>query len=169
MATQAKIAIRAVRTLSGSPIPKVAVPEKASQTFVKGALCFVDSTGYNVECGADPALILGVATTDASNSGSSGTVIDVLELAHPSTLFRGYFDTSASEGTGTDAQTDLMKGYGVAKAAAGGVWFVDKAETTAKRVVIWEFWGEPGFAVGDTRPHIIFGFTFAFFQGNVGT
>jgi hypothetical protein len=169
VATQAKFAIRAVRTISGSPIPKQAVPEKASQTFVKGALCFVDTTGYNVECGADPALVLGVATADGANNAASGAVIDVLELAHPGTLFRGYLDTSASEGTGTTAQTDLLKGYGVAKSASGGVWYIDKADTSNKRVVLWEFWGEPGFAVGDTRPHVIFGFIYANFQGNVGT
>jgi hypothetical protein len=169
MATQAKIAMRCVRTIAGTPIIKQAVPEKATQTFNRGALVYVDSAGYATECGADPTIILGVATSDGSNAGSSGLVTQVVELAHPDNLFRGYLDLSTTEATGASAVTDLMKGYGVAKSAAGGVWYVDKADTSAKRVVIWEFWGEPGHAVLDVRPHIIFGFIYLFFQGNIGT
>src|SRR5262245_11868638 len=176
MATQAKIAIRAVRTLSGNPIPKQAFPEKALSTFKKGALCFVNA-GFLDECGADPASHFGIATADGSNGATDGLFTQIVELTHPDTLFRGYLDTSAGEGTGTTATTDLGKGYGITKSASGGVWYVDKNKTTtSNRVAIWEFWGEPGYAVGDIRTHIIFGFTQfriasfnTAFQGSVGT
>jgi hypothetical protein len=168
MATQAKIAMRAVRTLSGSPIPVQDVPEKATRTFTQRALCFMNA-GYLDECGADPALILGIARTAGSNTTADGTARNQVELAHPDNLFRGYFDDSGGEGTGTTAATDIFKKYGVAKAASGGVWFVDKADTTNNRVTIWEFWSEPGYAVGDIRTHVIFGFLYANFQGNIGT
>src|SRR5262245_7100013 len=171
MSTQGKIAIRCVRTLAGTPIIKAAVPEKASQTFLKGALVFIEAaTGFLIECGADPASILGVATADGANNAVSGAVTQVVELAHPDNLFRGYLDTSAAEGAGTSAQTDLFKGYGVFKSASGVAnWFVDKTDTTAKRTFIWEFWGETGYAVGDIRTHVIFSFMQANFQADIGT
>jgi hypothetical protein len=127
------------------------------------------NAGYLDECGADPSLILGIAETAGSNNATDGGVNNVVELAHPDVLYRGYFDDSTSEGTGVSAATDLFKKYGVAKAATGGVWFVDKADTTNNRVTIWEFWSEPGYAVADIRTHVLFGFLYANFQGNIGT
>jgi hypothetical protein len=179
MATQAKIAMRAVRTLSGNPIPKLSVPEKASSTFKKGAVCFANA-GYLDECGANPALILGLATQDAGNGASDGLNSQVVELAHVDTLFRGYLDTGASEGTGTAAATARLKAHGVTKAAAGGVWFVDSNKTgTSGRVVVWEAWSESGYTDlggADIRPHVVFSFTqFTIassngaFQGSLGS
>lgn len=177
--TQAKIAMRAVRTLSGSPIPTLQVPEKASSTFKKGAVVFANA-GYLDECGANPAKILGVARQDAGNGATDGAVSQVVELAHPDTLFRGYLDTGAAEGTGTAAATARMKAHGVTKAATGGVWFVDSNKTgTAGRCVVWEAWSEAGYSdLGgtDIRPHVIFAFTqFTIaasdgaFQGSLGS
>jgi hypothetical protein len=150
-------------------------PEKASSTFKKGALCFVNA-GFLDECGADPSLMMGIATADGSNNAADGGVNNIVELAHPDTLFRGYVDTSASEGTGTTATTDLGKGYGFTKSATGGIWYVDKNKTTtSNRVSIWEFWSEAGYAVGDVRTHVLFSFTQfriasfnTAFQGSVG-
>jgi len=170
MATQAKIPIRAARTLAGTPIPRAGLPEKASSTFVRGALAFLEAaTGFLIECGADPTLIMGIAQADGANNAVSGAVINIVDLAHPDTLFRGYLDTSGGEGTGTTAQTDLGKGYGVAKSASGGIWYVDKADTTNKRVVIWEFWAADGQAVGDIRHHVLFQFMVTAFQGQIGS
>lgn len=156
--THPRIAMRAVRTLSGTVLPSMELPEGASQTFKAGALC-VFASGYVAECGADPALILGVATRDGQN-GTAGAKSQNFHLAHPSTLFLGYLDTSASEGAGTNAATDRGLSYGVAKNAASGKWYVDKTETTNKRVTIWSFWDQviDGIApaVGDVMPPVIF-------------
>jgi hypothetical protein len=88
-------------------------------------------------------------------------------------VFRGYLDTSAGEGTGVTAATDRLKAYGVAKSASGGIWYVDKADTTADRVVIWEFYQsvESGVlqAVGDIRHHVFFTFLHANCQACIGT
>jgi hypothetical protein len=173
MATQAKIAMRAARTIFGTPVPRLSWPEKASSTFKKGAVVFANA-GFLDEAGANPALILGLACQDAQNGASDGAKSQLVELATPSTIFRGYLDTSAGEGTGTGAATDLQKGYGTTKSATGGVWYVDKNKTGANvRTVIWELWAsvENGVQVviGDIRPPILFTFTWANFQGNIGS
>lgn len=164
MATQARIPMRAVRTLSGNPIPRLALPEKAGQTFLKGAVCMIEAaSGYVIECSANPTLIAGLANAAGGNTSSSGTNTQVLELAHPDTLFRGYLDNNDG-GTGTAAQTDQGKGYGITKSGTSPTaWFVDKNKTTTTvRVVIWEFWTEAGYAgLSDTMPHVIFGWQFA--------
>lgn len=142
----------------GPGLPSMQLPEGASQTFKMGALC-VFASGYVAECGADPTLILGIATKDGQN-GTAGTKFQNFILAHPATLFLGYLDTSASEGAGTNAATDRGLSYGVAKNAATGFWYVDKTETSNKRVTIWEFWDQPidGVhpAVGDVMPPVLF-------------
>ena len=170
MATAPRIAIRALKTLAGTPVPKEGFPEAASQTFKKGALVYLNSSGYLVECGTDPTLIMGVATADGGNA-AAGAVTQVVELAHPSTLFLGNLDTSGSEGNGTSAQADTGKMYGVVKSSVTGTpWYVDKTETTNKRVIVWHLWegvqdGIP-MAVGDTIPWVVFAFDPAYFQGH---
>jgi hypothetical protein len=162
MATQARIEMRAVRTVLGTPVPKVRVPENAAASFKKGALVLVQAAdGMLEECGADPSLILGCATRQGQAGGSDGTYSQEVEVAYPGVLFRGYLDTSASEGAGTTAATDRFKQYGVAKNAATGKWYVDKSDTTNDRVVIWEFWDGDGQAVGDIMHHVIFSFLLA--------
>ena len=166
-----KFVPRAVRTLSGSPIPKLGVPEKATRTFKKGAVCFMNS-GYLDECGANPALILGLACSDGSNGATDGLYSQVVELAHPDSLFRGYVDNADSGSWASGAVTDLLKGYGITRGGTSpNQWFVDSSKTGANvRVVIWEFWNEASYVyVGDTLPQVVFGFTYANFQGNVGT
>jgi hypothetical protein len=165
--THGKIVPRAVRTLSGSPIPKHSVPEKATRTFKKGAVVFVNA-GFLDECGANPTLIFGVCTQDGSNSASDGTVNNQVELAHPDVLYRGYVDSNDSGTFNSGANTDLMKGYGISRSAtAPNQWFVDTNKTGNNvRVVIWEFWSEVNYTyVGDTLPHVVFGFTFHSDQG----
>lgn len=166
-ATHSKIVPRAGRTLSGNPIPKLGVPEKATRTFKKGAICFMNA-GFLDECGADPALILGVACSDGSNASTDGAVSQVVELAHPDTLFRGYVDSSDSGTFNSGANTDLLKKYGITRSStAPNPWQIDTAKTgNTARVTIWEFWSEPGYTyVGDTLPHVIFGFAPHWDQG----
>ena len=148
----------AVRSMTGTTTPSMELPEGASQTFKAGALC-VFASGYVAECGADPALITGLATRDGRN-GTAGLYRQGFILAHPSTLYKGYLDTSASEGAGTNAATDRGLSYGVAKNSATGKWYVDKTETSNKRVTIWDFWDQvvDGIApaVADVMPPVLF-------------
>lgn len=150
-------------------IPRESFPEAASQTFKKGALVYLNA-GYLTACGADPALIMGIATEDAHNT-TAGLYNIVVELAHPDTLFLANLDTQASEGAGTTAATDRGAMYGVKSLAASPYqWYVDKTETTNKRVVVWDIWtavqdGVP-MAVGDTIGWVVFAFDPAYFQGS---
>lgn len=166
--THSKIVPRAVRTLDGSSIPKLGVPEKATRTFAKGAICFMNS-GFLDECGANPSLVLGVATIGGSNTASDGTNTNVVELALPTVLFRAYVDNADSGTFNSGANTDLLKGYGLTRSGTSpNQWFVDTAKTGNNvRCVIWEFWSEASYTyVGDTLPHVLFGFTF---HGDQGT
>ena len=159
----------AVRSMTGTTLPSMELPEGASQTFKVGALC-VFASGYVAECGADPAVILGLATKTGQNA-TAGTKRQNFILAHPATLYKGYLDTSASEGAGTNAATDRGLSYGVAKNAATGKWYVDKTDATNKRVTIWEFWDQPidgvSPAVGDIMPPVLFTFAGAYLQWNL--
>lgn len=162
MATAPMIPITPVRSLTGIPYPRVAVPETASQTYLRGAL--VRSTaGLLVECGADPSHILGVAANPGHNS-AAGLDKTVVYLAHPDTLFKGNLDLSAAVGTGVTAVTDRFTSYGVAKRAVAPLnWYVDKTETTNDRVVVWEFHDED--AIGDVMGRVYFQFVSLFCQG----
>jgi hypothetical protein len=169
MATQGKIAMRAVKTLSGVTIPRGAFQEKVSQTYVRGALVVLDANGQLTECGADPALIMGVAVGNGLNQAVNIDPRQLVELAHPGVLFRGYADLPAGEGTGVLALTDRGLAHGVAKAAvAPAVWFVDTTDVTADRVTVWDTWDEPGYALTDIRPHVYFSFIYSVFQGQIG-
>lgn len=169
MATQGKFYMRAVRTIQGVAIPRWAALEAATQTFTRGALVFANTNGQLVECGADPALILGVSTAAGGNNASANVASQLVELAYPGTLFRAYADSSGGEGTGVLALTDRMKGYGVAKSASGGYWFIDTADATNDRVVVWDSWDEPGFVITDVRPHVYCTFLVANSQSLLGT
>lgn len=166
MAAQPRIAFTPVKPLSGLAIPEEAFPEKATQTFKAGACVFL-SAGYLTECGADPTLVMGIASRDGQNVASDGLKKHVVYLAHPSTLFKGNLDNNS--GTTTSAATDVGKMYGIAKHSSGK-WYVDSTDTTNKRVVLWGFWdgAQDGVqaGVGDTLAHMYFQFDPAYFQGN---
>lgn len=172
MATAPRVAIRPLKSMTGMPIAEEGFPEKATQTFKAGALVFLDGTGFLTECAdSDPALIMGVASRDGQNGTNNGDKTQVVYLAHPSTLFVGNMDTSASEGNGTGANTDRGKMYGVKRSSVtGNPWYVDKTEVTAKRVIVWGFWDQviDGVApvVTDTIPLVVFSFDPQYFQGN---
>jgi hypothetical protein len=167
MATQGKFPFTAVRTLSGYSIPRHKGTEGGAQSFKKGAPVVFDASGLLVVTGADPALIAGVSQRDASGVAATEVIFDI---AHPDTLFRGYADTGGAEGTGTITQSIIGKSQGITASSAGGFWMVDLAKvTTAGRVVVWEFWSEPNFGIGDLKGHVIFAFKLANCQMFVGT
>lgn len=171
MATQPKIAMRAVRTIFGTPLPKQHFPEGALETFKKGAVCFVGADGMLTECGADPALYMGIATADGSNKTGEGAVNQIVELCSPGVLFRGYLDTSAAEGAGVGALTRVGQAHGIfktAQAPLNGNWFVDASDTTDDIVVIWQFWDGDNMLITDIRPHVLFHWQISQWQGNTG-
>jgi hypothetical protein len=168
MATQPKIPMRAVRTIFGTPVPKQHFPEKATQTFKKGAPCYVGTDGYMTECGADPALYMGLATKDGMNAASDALYDQIVELCAPGVLFRGYLDSSGGETTGVGTQAKRTQAHGIAKSATGGIWYVDTADTTDDIVVIWQYWDGDGNLFGDIRTHALFSWVITQWQGNVG-
>jgi hypothetical protein len=163
MATSPRVAMRAVRNLYGLCIPKVRVPEAATVTATRGALA-VSTSGYVDECGADPALILGLLTADGGNKSSAGDALQEVEVAMPGTLFMGNLSNAADSAVG--AATDRFKPYGVLKDATSETWFVDTGETSNDRVVIWEFWLQDAEVLTDTRTRVIFQFDPVYCQGN---
>ena len=105
-------------------------PEGASKTHKKGAP-LVYSSGNLQEAGADPTTVVGVASHDGRN-GSAG-VRSFMIPPDENVIFVGSVDTSAGEGTGTVAATDLGLEYGITKTALTGAnlgkWYVDKNKT----------------------------------------
>jgi hypothetical protein len=167
MATAPRIEFQAVRPLVGLSIAQESMPEAALQTFKKGACVFL-SAGYLNECGAAPALILGIASRAGQNTATAGLKSQSVYLAHPDTLFLGNLDNGVT-GTGVTAATDRGRNYGIIKHPATGKWAVDNAGA-AHRVVVWGFWdgiqdGVP-MVVGDTIGWVYFQFDPAFFQGS---
>jgi hypothetical protein len=164
MASWGRIAMRALKTLSGTPLPRHEGPEAASQTFKMGApLTFVN--GYLQECGTDPVLIFGLATKDGQSGATAGAKRQLVQLAHPDVLFLGYLDTSNSEGNGVGNATYRGRNFGIAKNSSTGKWYVDYYETTNIRVVIWDFWDQDVMVLGDTLPQVIFAFDPHYCQG----
>ena len=165
MATSPRVAMRAVRNLFGTVIPRVQVPEAASlaATVKRGAPC-VSTSGYVAECGTDPALILGLLGQDGQNGTAAGDKLQVVEVAMPGVLFMGNLSNGADSAAG--AATDRWKAYGILKDATSATWFVDTGETTNDRVVIWEFWLQDGEVLTDTRTRVVFQFDPIYCQGN---
>lgn len=168
MATQPRIAFSAVRTLNGMSIPKEEFGEVASSTFKKGAPCVIDANGFLAECGADPALIMGLATRDGQNNAVDDVKKNVVELAAPGVLFLGNFDNGSASQAG--AVTRRSEKFGIAKHGGTGKWYVDSTDTTNKRVVLWNYWDQDsGYAVGDNLSRWLFQFDPIYFQGHVST
>ena len=108
-------------------------PVTAGQTFIKGALVVYTSDAL-VECGADPASVLGIALEPASvglaTAGSihGGTNIPVL-------VFDPTMEIKISSAT-TPAQSLVNDVYGVVKSTN---WLLDTSETTATVFQVVDF------------------------------
>jgi hypothetical protein len=167
MATAPRVPFQAVKPLVGLSIATESFSESLTQTFKAGAPCVIAASGYLTECGADPVLVMGIAQGDGHNTAAVGQASTQLCLAHPCTLFMGNLDNGS--GTAITAVTDRGKSYGIAKDATSGKWYIDKLDTTAKRVIVWGFWDgvQDGVqaAVGDTIGWTYFTFGGAFSQG----
>jgi len=163
MATAPMVAIRAVRHLYGTVIPREEFPEAASTTFKAGAPV-VAAAGFINEAGADPALVLGIATKDGGNKTPAGAAAQVIEVALPEILFMGNLSNAA--GTAVTAVADRVAKYGLAKEAVSGKWYVDKGEVTTLGVTIWNFWLQDKDVIGDVRGRVIFSFRSAVCQAS---
>jgi len=162
MATQPRIAFRPVRTLSGLAVPGEEFAEAASQTFVQGAVVWVE-WGYLTECGTNPARIMGVASR-AGQNGTAGTKKQLVFLAHPDTLFLGNLDNGS--GTLATALGDRGRYYGVTKEGTSGKWYVNGTVAGSNaRALIWEHWLQDNEVVGDYLGRVIFSFGVANSQG----
>jgi hypothetical protein len=167
MATLPRIRFSVAKPLGGLSVAQENVPEAATQTFKQGAVVQLVA-GYMQECGADPTLILGIASGPGQSGATAGAKNQSVYLAHPLNLFMGNIDDGS--GTGVTAATDRGKMYGIAKHSSTGKWYVDNTDTTNKRVVIWDFWdgAQDGIAaaIGDTLGYVFFQFDPTYFQGS---
>jgi hypothetical protein len=112
------------------------------QTFLKGALVKLNADGTISECGADPALITGVALEaagsrpgfNAANNPAlvqGGMQVVSVAIADRTTIFscRG---VNGGTDPVTPALTNIGEDYGCAKTGAGD-WVLDLAEVTTKQ------------------------------------
>lgn len=125
----------------GTGVPSVqSIGYTTGQTFKKGALLLIQSTGLVSECGADPTEVSGVALEpagskpgyDAANSPTvvTGRVQEVsMGVADRHTIWSMRAVNGGTD-PATPTQTHINEQYGVVK--TGNDWVLDLAETSAK-------------------------------------
>lgn len=121
----------------------VSLPEKASQTFKKGALVIFNG-GYVEEAGASPATVRFIAAEDAHNGGSDGTYDCILFPIGADDLWEVSFEDSA-------AVADNGAVYGLVKDATTGYWYADDADNGDQVEVVRRVVTPALGAVGDTK------------------
>lgn len=112
------------------------------QTFKKGALVKLNADGTISECGADPALITGIALEDAGsrpgfNAANNPTLIQGgQQVVSVAVADRTIVYSCRGVNGGTDPVTPLLtnigEDYGCVKDADGS-WALDLAEVTTKQ------------------------------------
>lgn len=115
--------------------------EANSQTFVYGDLVYTNS-GALTECGADPALILGVALADATNVTSGNASIPVLVLTNDIEVAMNTYHATAASSTFSN-DSGLNTAYEINTPSAG-IWTIDIAATSSPRVHITEYIDQKG-------------------------
>lgn len=124
----------------------IEIPEKASQTYKKGAPLVLNG-GYLEEAGTAPATIFAIAARDGQNGGSDGTSNG---LAYR--LVAGDQYEFSCEDALTVADNGAV--YGLVKDATTGIWYLDEADT-ADQVVVLRASGVTSQASGDTKARAI--------------
>jgi acetamidase/formamidase len=123
-------------------------PEDASETFVIGDLLVMNtSTGEIQLAGANPTTLIGLSLRNAT--GVEGSDIPYVRI-EKGVMFEASVDSAGGLGTGTIAQTDLNKAYGIARDSSKN-WYVNLDETSAVRVRIKKFIG----AIGELMPRVL--------------
>lgn len=118
----------------------------AAETFIKGACVVEASDGEIVECGADPASILGVSLAavnsypgyEVANDNlvtvRTGVTQEIpIVIANRATIFSGRGVNGGTDPV-TPLQTHIGEQYGVVK--VGSEWVIDVSDTTALRVEV---------------------------------
>lgn len=149
MATIALRAFEIAKTIHGNSPWEMAYPEAASQTWKKGAVLTLNSSGYVVEAGADPARILGVACADGQNLATAGLKNCLVWVADAETMWVGNLS-----GSSVTELVDVGRGYGLVK--VGNNWHVDKTDLANRRVIVVELDDRDN--VGDTNGRVRFMF-----------
>lgn len=150
MATYALSKITPAKVLGSQPIPMAHGPEKASQSWLEGALLLADTDGYLVE-GTDNNVIriAGIAAGDASGvTGADAMYFPAL----PGVVFEGTLEDQASAGHAL-AQTDLFACFALYDNGAG-LFALDENDGTNVCVRIIDFVHN----VGDVRARVHFTF-----------
>lgn len=103
--------------------------DAAAQTYKQGALIVLDGSGNVTECGADPALIYGLANGPAGKHPEGALVTTTSKLG---TGEQAWMPFSVAAPTKALYQNKPM---GVAK-DADGIWVIDVADAVNTRVFI---------------------------------
>lgn len=123
----------AIPTASGRRIVQYDI--NVATTFRKGAAVVLDAGEEVVECGADPALILGFAAEPAIASplfGRKDPEVGKVLVCVAEEGRRFWMDGSSAPAANGD---DINQSYGIAKDADGD-WYVDKTDVVATRVYV---------------------------------
>lgn len=152
MAIKPQLGVTPVSNVSGNSFFTHEFPEAATQTFVEGEVVYI-SSGYVTECGDDPAIILGFAAKDGSNSTSNGSVDVPVYVADHDTLFCAsvYHGTPGSAVT---AVTLVGTAYGLYRDTTNSKVYVDISDTTNTRVRVVKL--DPRDDVGDRYGRVWF-------------
>lgn len=121
-------------TLSSPPLVWE-IPEAALQTFKEGDLVY-RSGGYLTVCGADPALILGIAKENAHNDAVAATHNILVDVITTWVLVEMCI-YHVTAGTNVIEVADRGKAYGVV--VNSNVWHVDKNDVSATRLRVEKF------------------------------
>lgn len=112
--------MRVPATVSAGRLDAIMLPLAAAQTFKTGALVLRDGSANIAECGADPAVIYGVAEEPATKEITDATKIIVQKATETA---KWWFPTNVAP---TSANSGVN--YGVTK-DADGIWYVDFTKT----------------------------------------
>lgn len=160
MATTPLVPCRCIGTVDGGPPTMVCLKEGASQDAKKGEIVYI-SGGYIVECGDNPALILGILAEDCHNGDAGANEVNVY-LADNRNLFEAN-NCSAAATRAVNAITDVGAPRPIYRDTTNSKVQVGSASGGANnRVLIWN--NSSRDAVGDTGGRNIFMFMQNFFQ-----
>lgn len=113
----------------GGVAENVQLTDAAAQTYKQGALVVLDGAGNVTECGADPALIYGLANGPAGVHPEGTTQTTITKLGSGQKVWMPF-----SVAAPTRAANE-SKNYGVVK-DADGIWTIDVAEVVNTRLYV---------------------------------
>lgn len=108
----------------------------STDAIIPGSFVFFEvSSGTIKLCGADPALIAGIAEGGLNTGGSPSGVLAIIASGKmPVRKLSGRAVVALSCGTKTLVETDVTVAYGIVNNS--GIWSLDTTDTTNTRVVV---------------------------------